>query len=80
MACAAARRARPDMTCSAAAPIRASPAENIGLPQSAPPDGLIRIGEAASRVMDGSADRVLAHATNGPALQQNLVCVMEGRG
>jgi acetyl-CoA acetyltransferase len=42
--------------------------------------GLIRIGEAASRVMDGSAERVLAHATNGPALQQNLVCVMEGRG
>jgi hypothetical protein len=41
--------------------------------------GLIRIGEAAARVMDGSAERVLAHATNGPALQQNLVCVMEGR-
>jgi acetyl-CoA acetyltransferase len=41
--------------------------------------GLIRVGEAAARVMDGSADRVLAHATNGPLLQQNLVCVMEGR-
>jgi acetyl-CoA acetyltransferase len=41
--------------------------------------GLVRIGEAAARVMDGTAERVLAHATAGPALQQNLVCVMEGR-
>jgi acetyl-CoA acetyltransferase len=39
--------------------------------------GLIRIGEAASRVWDGSARRVLGHATSGPCLQQNLVCVME---
>ena len=37
--------------------------------------GLIRIGEAARRVWDGSADKVLGHATSGPALQQNLVCV-----
>jgi acetyl-CoA acetyltransferase len=41
--------------------------------------GLVRIGEAARQVFDGSALRVLAHATSGPALQQNLVCVMEGR-
>lgn len=41
--------------------------------------GAIRIGEAASRIWDGSADKVLGHATSGPALQQNLVCVMEGR-
>ena len=40
--------------------------------------GLIRIGEAASRIMDGSADRALAHATSGPCLQQNLVAVLEG--
>ena len=39
--------------------------------------GLIRIGEAARRVMDGAARRALAHATSGPCLQQNLVCVME---
>jgi acetyl-CoA acetyltransferase len=39
--------------------------------------GLVRIGEAASRIHGGSASRVLAHATSGPALQQNLVCVME---
>ncbi|MCD6638933.1 MAG: thiolase domain-containing protein [Nocardioides sp.] len=38
--------------------------------------GLNRIGEAARRVWDGSADRVLGHATSGPALQQNLVCTM----
>jgi acetyl-CoA acetyltransferase len=41
--------------------------------------GLTRIGEAASHVLDGSASRTLAHATSGPALQQNLVCVLEGR-
>jgi acetyl-CoA acetyltransferase len=41
--------------------------------------GLIRIGEAANRVMAGASDKALAHTTSGPALQQNLVCVMEGR-
>ena len=40
--------------------------------------GLIRIGEAARRVQDGTAGKVLAHATSGPALQQNLLCLMEG--
>jgi hypothetical protein len=40
--------------------------------------GLIRIGEAARAIMDGRADRALAHATSGPCLQQNLVCVLEG--
>lgn len=39
--------------------------------------GLIRIGEAAGRVMDGTASRVLGHATSGPCLQHNLVTVME---
>jgi acetyl-CoA acetyltransferase len=42
--------------------------------------GLVRIGEAARRIHAGEAERALAHATSGPALQQNLVCVMEGRG
>jgi len=41
--------------------------------------GLVRIGEAARPIFDGAAGRTLAHATGGPALQQNLVCVMEGR-
>jgi acetyl-CoA acetyltransferase len=40
--------------------------------------GLIRIGEAARRIHDGSARRTVAHATSGPCLQQNLVCVLEG--
>jgi acetyl-CoA acetyltransferase len=40
--------------------------------------GLIRIGEAAARISDGSAGRAVAHATQGPALQQNLVTVLEG--
>ena len=39
--------------------------------------GMIRIGEAARRVMDGSARRAIGHATSGPCLQQNLVCVLE---
>jgi acetyl-CoA acetyltransferase len=39
--------------------------------------GLIRIGEAAQAIIDGGAKRALAHATAGPCLQQNLVCVME---
>jgi acetyl-CoA acetyltransferase len=40
--------------------------------------GLVRIVEAAARIMDGSAERALAHATSGPLLQQNLVCLLEG--
>ena len=40
--------------------------------------GLLRIVEAAQRIMDGQADRAVAHATSGPALQQNLVAVLEG--
>jgi acetyl-CoA acetyltransferase len=40
--------------------------------------GLARVAHAAEQVMGGTADRVLAHATQGPCLQQNLVCVMEG--
>jgi acetyl-CoA acetyltransferase len=40
--------------------------------------GLNRIGDAAVRIMEGKGDRAIAHATQGPALQQNLVCVLEG--
>ncbi|GII01033.1 thiolase domain-containing protein [Planobispora takensis] len=40
--------------------------------------GLIRIGEAARRITDGTAGRTVAHATGGPCLQHNLVTVMEG--
>jgi len=41
--------------------------------------GLERIGFAAQHIFDGSAGRVLAHATSGPVLQQNLVAVLEGK-
>ena len=41
--------------------------------------GLARIGMAAQAVMSGRAARALGHATSGPALQQNLVCVLAGR-
>lgn len=40
--------------------------------------GLVRIVEAAARIIDGSARTALAHATSGPLLQQNLVCLLEG--
>ena len=39
--------------------------------------GLVRIVEAARQVTEHGRHRVLAHATGGQALQQNLVCVME---
>jgi acetyl-CoA acetyltransferase len=39
--------------------------------------GLTRIGEAARRIAAGRARRGIAHATSGPCLQQNLVCVLE---
>lgn len=42
--------------------------------------GLIRMGEVATRIMDGSADRGVAHATSGHCLQQNLIAVLEGEG
>ncbi len=40
--------------------------------------GLCRIGHAANHIF-GGGNRALAHSTSGPALQQNLVCVLEGR-
>jgi acetyl-CoA acetyltransferase len=40
--------------------------------------GLTRVGAAARRIHDGGARRAVAHATSGPCLQQNLVCVLEG--
>ena len=40
--------------------------------------GLVRIVEAASRIVEGTARTALAHATSGPLLQQNLVCLLEG--
>jgi acetyl-CoA acetyltransferase len=39
--------------------------------------GLVRIGEAARRLAAGEGRRAVAHATSGPLLQQNLVCVLE---
>lgn len=41
--------------------------------------GLIRIGEVARRITAGEAARGVAHASSGPCLQQNLVCVLEGQ-
>ncbi len=38
--------------------------------------GLIRIGRAADHVFGGGR-RALAHATSGPCLQQNLICIVE---
>jgi acetyl-CoA acetyltransferase len=41
--------------------------------------GLERIGYAAAAIIGGSANRALAHASSGPALQQNLVATLEAR-
>lgn len=38
--------------------------------------GLARIGWAARAIMSGRTETALGHATSGPALQQNLVCVL----
>ena len=40
--------------------------------------GLIRIIEVANRIAGGEAGRGIAHAASGAALQQNLLCVLEG--
>jgi acetyl-CoA acetyltransferase len=40
--------------------------------------GLARFAVAAEAIFGGGADRVVAHCTSGPCLQQNLVCVMDG--
>lgn len=40
--------------------------------------GLARIGEASRQITAGNGSRAVAHATSGPCLQQNLVCVLEG--
>ncbi|KQW53007.1 lipid-transfer protein [Nocardioides sp. Root1257] len=38
--------------------------------------GGIRIGEVASRIWSSEVSKGVAHATSGPALQQNLLCVL----
>ena len=40
--------------------------------------GLCRIGYAADHISAGG-NRALAHSTSGPCLQQNLLCLLEGR-
>jgi acetyl-CoA acetyltransferase len=40
--------------------------------------GLTRVIEAARRIREGDAHAAVAHAASGPALQQNLLCVLEG--
>ena len=40
--------------------------------------GLIRIGEAFRQIHEHGRTRTLGHATSGPCLQQNLVCLLEG--
>jgi acetyl-CoA acetyltransferase len=40
--------------------------------------GLARLGYAFRQIHDHGRRRVLGHASSGPCLQQNLVCVLEG--
>lgn len=41
--------------------------------------GVNRIGEAAKQIWAGTSDKALAHATSGPALQQNLVITLDSQ-
>ena len=57
------------------------PVNTSGGPLAANPimaTGLVRIAEAARHIRDHGRNRTLAHATSGPCLQQNLVCILEG--
>lgn len=47
------------------------PADPVGV------SGLMRIGAAADAVLRGEARRAVGHVANGPALQHNLLCVLE---
>jgi acetyl-CoA acetyltransferase len=40
--------------------------------------GLVRVIEVAERIKSGEAERGVAHASSGPCLQQNLLCLLEG--
>jgi len=40
--------------------------------------GLVRVIEVANRIADGQASRGIAHASSGPCLQHNLLCLLEG--
>ncbi|ASU85402.1 lipid-transfer protein [Nocardiopsis gilva YIM 90087] len=40
--------------------------------------GLVRVGEVARRIAEGTTERGVAHAAQGPCLQHNLVAVLEG--
>jgi hypothetical protein len=39
--------------------------------------GLLRVVDAANAVLHDDAHRAVAHATNGPCLQHNLLCLLE---
>jgi acetyl-CoA acetyltransferase len=58
-------------------PVQISPSGGVLAGNAMFAAGLARIGHAARQIITGSAGRTLGHATSGPALQQNLVCVME---
>jgi len=40
--------------------------------------GLVRVIEVANRIAEGHASRGIAHASSGPCLQHNLLCLLEG--
>ena len=60
-------------TCASPRPAARSPATRCS------PAGSSASARPRGTSCPATAGRVLAHATSGPALQQNLVCVLEGR-
>ena len=57
-------------------PVRINPSGGVLCGNPMFSAGLSRIGAAAEQIMSGRARRAAGHATSGPALQQNLVCVL----
>jgi acetyl-CoA acetyltransferase len=58
--------------------VRINPSGGPLLANSVMATGLIRLGEAAERIMSGEANRAIAHASHGPCLQSNMVALLEG--
>jgi len=55
----------------------ASPPDIAAVPYTPMVSGLSAIGRAAAAIHTGASGRVVAHATAGPAMQQNLICVLD---
>lgn len=58
---------------------KVNPSGGTRAAQSVMVAGLAAIGRAASAIHRGEASRTVGHASSGPALQHNLIAVLEER-